>query len=756
MSDRLTASAVKLFFQYRCDRQVRYNLLAPPERISLQIAQADESDEPWALAGLQFEADLVASLASSAKVLAPPMGERWLTTDETLAFLRRQSPHEYAHQARLWLPDPAPFRKQFGLDESLQLAAGYPDLLRCIVGTGGTAFRVIDVKAVEVPTVFHKAQVAYYALVLAELLRQIGSPFAVDLTGEIWHHPPGRDTTTQVTPFRLKAYEAQVGDFLRDHLRRILGAKLDATTDETAFHLGYKCEQCDYLPHCIGAADENAPPAGWDVSAVPGLSPVGKQTLRNLGIRTVGELAAAGSAVAAPSNGWKLRTNGPLLTLRATALADGLPRRLPEYSTCLMPPRIDAAVFLLCDRDPVEGRLATIGALFEIGTQRNFVTVVVDRSGAEPERDALLTVLLATIEFLDAVDRHNATHPNSPQIAHLFVYEPSEAVDLQDAIGRHLTNEAVRSGLLNLVRMFPPEPLIPDPEYRGRRHLPATAVRSVFDALFALPARVTHDLARVCAALGNALPPATAYRPTRPFARPFSSRLNIDVCRALKTGQIAPQEVDTDLRARLTAVSELVRWLITDNAKAMPQYLRLKKDPFRWQGTFDPLTANDLEFLLAQEILAARAAELGVLTELALPPQSRKQKFKCIGPMRLTNESSSPFSWAGVRLTFESPADCEQAELGPRSFNLLLTDNDPDLLLDPTAWPLVSVSAAEFNPSAEGMKLVLDVRRKVWGQGPLKARLADHNDGWWLDAGYGDVNTDRMQNFLTYLDSGGT
>ena len=48
------------------------------------------------------------------------------------------------------------------------------------------------------------------------------------------------------------------------------------------------------------------------------------------------------------------------------------------------------------------------------------------------------------------------------------VYEPAEARDLQAALGRHLGDSAVRRGLLELVRMFPPEPLQPDPEYRGR------------------------------------------------------------------------------------------------------------------------------------------------------------------------------------------------------------------------------------------------------------------------------------------------
>jgi hypothetical protein len=266
---------------------------------------------------------------------------------------------------------------------------------------------------------------------------------------------------------------------------------------------------------------------------------------------------------------------------------------------------------------------------------------------------------------------------------------------------------------------------------------------------------VTHDLARVCTALSGAAPsPPDPYRPGPRFTRPFSSRLNIDVCRALKTGQIDPSEVDSDVRARLAAMAGLVRWLLADNARAVPEYLRLRKDPFRWQATFDPLAAGDLELLRAQEVLASRAAELGALTELALPPQIRKQRLRCVGPMRLTGETPSPLGWAGARLMFEAPTDCAQTELGPGSFNVLLTDNDPDLLLDPTAWPLVSVSVAKLEPVGDGVRVVIDVRRKAWANGPLNARLAARADGWWLDAGYGDVNADRIQDFLTYLDAG--
>src|SRR3546814_7006337 len=76
--------------------------------------------------------------------------------------------------------------------------------------------------------------------------------------------------------------------------------------------------------------------------------------------------------------------------------------------------------------------------------------------------------------------------------AHIFFYEPAEATNLQRAIGRHLDDERIRSGLLHLVRLFPPEDVVPEPEFRGVHHLPATAIRSVIEQLCALPRSEEH------------------------------------------------------------------------------------------------------------------------------------------------------------------------------------------------------------------------------------------------------------------------
>ena len=70
-------------------------------------------------------------------------------------------------------------------------------------------------KAVHAPTVFHKAQLAFYSLLLEELIRLAGLPHSVDPVGEVLHFPkPGGTELWGTTEVRLPGYRAQVADFL--------------------------------------------------------------------------------------------------------------------------------------------------------------------------------------------------------------------------------------------------------------------------------------------------------------------------------------------------------------------------------------------------------------------------------------------------------------------------------------------------------------------------------------------------------------
>src|SRR5215468_2940946 len=102
----------------------------------------------------------------------------------------------------------------------------------------------------------------------------------------------------------------------------------------------------------------------------------------------------------------------------------------------------------------------------------------------------------------------------------------SSSTNLQLAVGRHLNDNRIRSALLHLVRLFPPEEVVPEPEFRGMHHLPATAVKSVVEQLWALPVSVAYDLRQVSQAIASA-GGGPAYVPADKFARPFSSLLSI-------------------------------------------------------------------------------------------------------------------------------------------------------------------------------------------------------------------------------------
>jgi predicted RecB family nuclease len=757
MALRLTATTLKSFFQYRCERQARYMMMSAADREALPIQEKPDDDAVWTRVGIDFEEEVVTALSRQEPVLRPPRGEK-LAAVQTAAFLRRQCPEGIAYQPRLALSSDEGFRRRWQVASDVELAAAYPDLLRALPGkTGPPVFRLIDIKAVHVPALFHKIQVAYYSLLLDAVLREANLAPAVDPVAEIWHFDaqaaPG-EVRWQTTLFRLKGYQSQVADFLRGPLGRIARTTVGRERDGTRFHLYFKCEQCEYLPHCSRAVADELPINAWDVSAVPGLSQTSKATLVQLGIRTVGSLAGAGTWAESPLAGWALRTEAELLRRRAQTLLEGRISRVPGRMTYRMPPRIDAAFYLLFDQDPVEGRLAALGFLFEQGDCRDFTVAAVARPGAQAERDALLKVLGAVVARLLEIDGHNAAHgKEDPWYAHLFVYEPSEARDLQGALGRHLGDAAVRGQLLDLVRMFPPEPLHPEPEYRGVRHLPATALRGVLDSLYAIPVKVSHDLRAVSAAFAAADPPlAEPYRPGPAFRRPFSSRLNIDACRLLKAGHLAASEVEEDVRARLRALAGLARWVLADNNRGAVPFLRLNKQPFRLQSRFDPLGAEDLDLLCAQELLASRSTELSVLTALAAPVTQRKASFRCLAPLRLLGAVESPRPWAARRLRFHAPPDCLYTELGPGSFGVVLSDNDPDLLLDPSRWPDLFVTISDLEEDPDGLRVTVDVARKVWRRGTLERLLqTEPPGGWCLDQAHSDENAPRLQRFLQYL-----
>jgi hypothetical protein len=751
----IRASDIKNWFQYRCDRQLIYAALPRELRDAIPVVDETLEEDVRLQEGNEFEHKVLSTLVrreGAGSVLRPTGTARALSPELTQAFLQGLRPERFAYQALL--RETSALRMDLQLPDNVSIRDGLPDLLEWVEEGGQRWIRVIDIKHTRRPTQYHRAQAAFYALMLRGHYAAVGEAKApIHPTATIWHiaEDTGKVWEDVKGRFPLRGYEEMIRDFFRRQIGQISATVVMPGRDESFFHLYFKCEQCNWMRHCGRAiADEKSRDA-WDISAVPGVSHQSKRVLRDMGLRTLRTLA---QAPALGEETWALRSRGPLLRSRAEALLTQRWSRLPGHHTWLMPPRIDVPIFIVVDRDPVAGHLATVGCLVGGARARDPLVEVITR--LDQELPALKLVLGTLLETLSHLDRHNASASDEDGLrAHIFVYEPSEAVDLRAALAGYLDDPDIRTGLLNIVRLFPPEEIrAPEPEYRGAHHLPASALRSVMEQLYVLPAKVSYDLARVSRALADSIPPLDdPYLPKPPFARPFSARLSIEVARRLKDRSELVAQTRVDVASRLRAMNGLCRWILDDNARSGDDFLRLRKSPFRFQEQFHPLDAVDLEVLLAHELLQSRAERLARLVELARPATERRERLRCFARLALREVKPQQ---GGAILEFEVPRESRQAELAPGSLGLILTDDDPDLRLDPSHWPGCAVDLlAQANPHPGFIRV--RAHNRAWTSSTMKRLIRNTpRDGWFLDQAHVDVNTDRMTRFLRFLGDGST
>ena len=220
-------------------------------------------------------------------------------------------------------------------------------------------------------------------------------------------------------------------------------------------------------------------------------------------------------------------------------------------------------------------------------------------------------------------------------------------------------------------------------------HLPATAVKSVLEQLWALPVSVAYDLRQVSKAIASVVaapqmhPLISSPAPSHLFYR--STLLGL--LREKHPAAVPVASIEQDVTARLDALQGVIAWLFGEHrnaAAAGTPLLRLAKKPFRFHASFDPLNAVDLDVLLACELLENRAGLLDALINLAQPAANRRDAGRCIAGLTLNKH------WAFGRnrvLQFKVPEASRDTDLGPNDFDLILTDDFPDLRLDPSLWP---------------------------------------------------------------------
>lgn len=180
MGNGLSGSTIKSWFQYRCERKTRYEIMEPSALAAVPIAK-DDREKPWAVLGVDFEERVVRRLARETGVLRPSQGDTdGLGEHVAAAFINGKGTAEYAAQVKL-----KPRSRPSFLGVDLFLRRSFADLVRREMLGQEPVFRVIDIKATRGARAFHKTQVAFYALLLETILVENGTAGRIDPEGEI-------------------------------------------------------------------------------------------------------------------------------------------------------------------------------------------------------------------------------------------------------------------------------------------------------------------------------------------------------------------------------------------------------------------------------------------------------------------------------------------------------------------------------------------------------------------------------------------
>ncbi|HEV2130892.1 MAG TPA: PD-(D/E)XK nuclease family protein, partial [Longimicrobiaceae bacterium] len=689
---RLTATLVAQYFGFRCERQLRYELV--PERLrtgeiprrNLDPAQGPiVGPRPGAglltRAGRQWERrrirHLIERFGPEAVLCAgwTEQGEaRRLPYVEVVAALREPGELRLLVQPELRLPDAAAFAARFGLDtEQVRIVPGQPDLIHIRRLRDGTRrFQVIDIKASPAATIAHQAQVAFYTLLLEQICRDEGiEGGAPELRfGRVWARN-GKGPQR----FALGAYRHHVRQFLREVLPRAA----TRTASESSWHLSAACAGCGFFHHCREEADRTD-----DLSRVVGITPLAKQVLREKQVRTVKELVAASVRRGTFAGCHSLEAGAERLQKRAQATQYG--KLFPlESRTHLLAPHEDVRVIVSAEGDPVTGICFALG--LRSWPPRSEEVFLAAAGTGLAERAMLCSFLARLDALLAAVDVENrGAGDGRRRTLHLYLWDRTELELLRALLERHLEDVEIQPAIGRLLRVATPRRALPEPEVL--RNSLGTVLADAVGALFALPIPYSYDLASVSGRLQPEDAP-WVHRPRTDYGWPLSSQVaferihNVWHHRSHRTrqGEQTPQEVREEIlrtiTSKLAAVDSVLR-AVRERARASARRgdsLQLHKEPFFLGQEEEQLPDATLETLRIFARLESAAAALALRELHLLPSAERARRGECIPSLNLVERREDG------TLVFASDVEWRDAKFRPGDFNLLLTNDDSESLV---------------------------------------------------------------------------
>lgn len=257
---------------------------------------------------------------------------------------------------------------------------------------------------------------------------------------------------------------------------------------------------------------------------------------------------------------------------------------------------------------------------------------------------------------------------------HVYLYDSLDLAALTSALERHVGADAdlgLRREIVKLVRLFPPESVLPDAE--TFRSVPGTVLVDVLRRLVALPAPFLYDLKTVSVHYRpenrDGEESGTQFLPRFGFAWEHSNQVAFErihdvwkertfthTVRDADGNRVersyAPEEtlaqVEVTVRGKLRATDSVIRRLKQDDRAVRERdvaergvdwrdargTLLLRKGPFRLYTDFDPTDFTDPEALQTFALLEAALAELQTRALHTLKPDERAAKFEAIRGLR--------------------------------------------------------------------------------------------------------------------------
>jgi hypothetical protein len=581
---KLDKGTLALTFKFDCDRFLRFRLASDAERDLLGVS-AETYKRPGIelikAAGRRWEADKYQDLIDTSddgKVVFlledkvdDLLGRKPFKKIQNLFdILRQREPPQAIIEVEFTVPTNITPGLQKAYDDfGLDQVRVRPDILWIrpggtgapLIGNGTVPeyeIHIIDVKMAAEPSLRHFTEVTYYALALATAIQQegLGGRYVVSAEGTIWPgshdinafrnlvqlyqakgaaDPVSESLSETLIRVPYEVYEVHVKQFFEDRLLRVLQTNME----DASWHVGPKCQLCDYVRYCRDKASECD-----HLSRLAWLNQGQAELLRSNGITTTAELT---EAVTTADDRWQsvidsshqLRADGPALATRARSLTGGTPLPVDGRRSAMIPAWTDQSIFITIHFDPGSGISFALGAArlyFPHGRkpgdppvtdEKIFIVDRVDAMNPETERERLKEFATVVSEWLNEVSTVNKGLPACDRLSsHIFFWDMLEVRQLKRMFERHMQNPDVIELIEVLTRFFPPDSLLPDPD--AFKSQPGTIVKEVLRMLVGLP--VAHDYSLFDAAnsfFPNVRKDGTPYKFDLPFgfSTPMSDQI---------------------------------------------------------------------------------------------------------------------------------------------------------------------------------------------------------------------------------------